>query len=195
MRTNTNNSKGRGRPRKFDENIALDGAVRLFMVKGYAAASLDDLSDAMGINRPSMYNAFGNKQAIFMQSVEHYFKKISAPLAQALEQEPQEEAFECFFKCLLDFYCDDNFGCMATSIMPVESLANGAVNHFYRDIISKIDALLCDRLKVSGSRENHALDAQLLQGLMQTLSLRARSGADRSDLERLYRFGLTKILQ
>jgi AcrR family transcriptional regulator len=190
----TKKSKARGRPRKFDKNKALDGAVSLFMLKGYSATSLDDLAKAMGINRPSMYNAFGNKEAIFIQSVEHYFDKISAPLAKALEHEQVEDAFKRFFDCLLDFYCSDNLGCMATSTMPAESAENGNVHHFYKGIMSKIDALLKARLDVCGEDEQNTLNAQLLQGLMQTLSLRARAGANRSELEELYLFGLKKIL-
>lgn len=186
--------KGRGRPRKFDKKSALDGAAKLFMVKGYSAASLDDLSKAMGIKRPSMYNAFGNKEAVFIQSVEYYFETISAPLAKALKHESLEEAFERFFSCLLDFYCHDNLGCMATSTMPVESAENDFVNNFYKNIMDKIDALLQYRLEKVGVRDNNKLTAQLLQSLMQTLSIRARTGAKRSELEKLYRFGLTKIL-
>lgn len=194
MRPSTKQSKGRGRPRKFNKNAALDGAVALFMNKGYSAASLDDLSDAMGIKRPSMYNAFGNKEAIFIQSVEHYFETISAPLAQALQYESLEEAFTRFFNCLLDFYCNENLGCMATSTMPAEAAENSTVTNFYNTIIYKIDALLQDRLETAREIDNSALRAQLLQGLMQTLSLRARAGVKRSELETLFRFGLTKIL-
>ncbi|GBL05984.1 TetR/AcrR family transcriptional regulator [Glaciecola sp. KUL10] len=194
MQTNTTTSKGRGRPRGFDKKLALDGAVALFMSKGYSATSLDELSDAMGIKRPSMYNAFGNKEAIFTQCVEHYFETISTPLAQALKYESLQEAFIRFFNCLLDFYCEDNLGCMATSTMPAEAAENRTVNSFYNAIICKIDALLQDRLETAKVSDNSDLRAQLLQGLMQTLSLRTRAGAKRSELEKLYRFGLTKIL-
>ena len=194
MKPSTKQSKGRGRPRKFDKKAALDGAVALFMTKGYSAASLDDLSNAMGIKRPSIYNAFGNKEAIFIQCVEHYFETISAPLAQALQCESLEEAFMGFFTCLLDFYCNENLGCMATSTMPAEAAENGTVTSFYNTIIYRIDALLQDRLETAREINNTNLRAQLLQGLMQTLSLRARAGAKRSDLETLYRFGLAKIL-
>ena len=54
-----------GRPRAFDTDLALDQAMQLFWRKGFLGTSLSDLTEAMGINRPSLYAAFGNKEALF----------------------------------------------------------------------------------------------------------------------------------
>lgn len=188
------NGKARGRPRKFDQNISLNGAVKLFKSKGYSATSLDDLANAMGINRPSMYNAFGNKASIYAKAIEHYFNQLASPLEIALAHICKEKAFEDFFSLLLDFYCEDNLGCLATSTMPVESIENNDIREFYKEITNKIDLLILARLKLSNTSEYSLLTAQLLQALMQTLSLRARGGIPRSELETLYRFGLKTIL-
>ena len=62
----------RGRPRAFDTARALDQALRVFWRHGYEGASLADLTAAMGINRPSLYAAFGNKETLFRRALDHY---------------------------------------------------------------------------------------------------------------------------
>ena len=61
-----------GRPRAFDVDEALDRALEVFWRKGYEGASLPDLTEAMGINRPSLYAAFGNKEALFRKAIDRY---------------------------------------------------------------------------------------------------------------------------
>jgi TetR/AcrR family transcriptional repressor of nem operon len=61
-----------GRTREFDENKALESAAEVFWIKGYEAASTEDLLQAMGLNKGSMYNAFGNKRELFVK-VFHWF--------------------------------------------------------------------------------------------------------------------------
>ena len=58
-----------GRKREFDAEIALEAAMQVFWQKGYTGASLTDLIDSMGINKPSMYRAFGNKEALFVKAL------------------------------------------------------------------------------------------------------------------------------
>src|SRR5215212_1579071 len=71
-----------GRPREFDIDQALDRALKVFWRKGYEGASLPALTKAMGINRPSLYAAFGNKEALFRQAIDRY---IDGPAAHARE--------------------------------------------------------------------------------------------------------------
>ncbi len=65
-------SKPVGRPRSFDEELALDQAMYVFWEKGYEGASLIDLTAAMGINRASIYGVFGNKQDLFLKALKRY---------------------------------------------------------------------------------------------------------------------------
>ena len=62
----------RGRPRAFDRDRALDRAMEVFWEKGFEAASVSDLTRAMGINPPSLYAAFGDKERLFLEAVERY---------------------------------------------------------------------------------------------------------------------------
>jgi len=61
-----------GRPRTFDEDVALDRAMEVFWEKGYEGSSLPELTAAMGMNRPSLYAVFGNKEALFRRALERY---------------------------------------------------------------------------------------------------------------------------
>jgi AcrR family transcriptional regulator len=74
----------RGRPRSFDPGQALDRALEVFRAKGYEGASLDDLTRAMGINRPSLYAAFGNKQSLFRRAVARYAEGPAGYVREAL---------------------------------------------------------------------------------------------------------------
>src|SRR5258708_12946004 len=68
----------RGRPRAFDPDAALERAMHVFWAKGYEGASLSDLTQAMRINRPSLYAAFGNKEQLFRKVLDRY---VNGPLA------------------------------------------------------------------------------------------------------------------
>jgi AcrR family transcriptional regulator len=80
-----------GRPRAFDVDQALDRALKVFWRKGYEGASLSDLTRAMRINRPSLYAAFGNKEALFRKAIDRYVEGPAAYLREAL-QEPTARA-------------------------------------------------------------------------------------------------------
>jgi AcrR family transcriptional regulator len=68
-----------GRPREFDRDAALEAAMLLFWRKGYAATSMADLCDAMGVRSPSLYAAFGSKEALYLEAIEHYVR-VQGPL-------------------------------------------------------------------------------------------------------------------
>src|SRR5580693_7873593 len=65
-----------GRPRGFDRDAALEAAMLLFWRKGFAATSMSDLCDAMGISSPSLYAAFGSKEALYLEAMEHYVRTV-----------------------------------------------------------------------------------------------------------------------
>lgn len=75
-----------GRPRTFDRDRALDQALQVFWREGYEGASLSDLTRAMGINRPSLYAAFGNKKALFRRVLDRYLEGPAAYIDDALAQ-------------------------------------------------------------------------------------------------------------
>lgn len=74
-----------GRPREFDADLALEKALRVFWEKGYEGTSMADLTAAMGINRPSLYSAFGNKESLFRKAMERYAAGPASYVTRALE--------------------------------------------------------------------------------------------------------------
>ena len=78
----------RGRPRVFDEEQALDAALAVFWRNGYQAASLSELTQAMGISKPSLYTAFGNKEQLYLTALERYREQQLIQHAEALAAEP-----------------------------------------------------------------------------------------------------------
>jgi AcrR family transcriptional regulator len=82
-----NKSSGRvGRPRSFDIDRALDRALQVFWRKGYEGASLSDLTKAVGVNRPSLYAAFGDKEALFRKALDRYLNGPAAYTQEALKE-------------------------------------------------------------------------------------------------------------
>ena len=82
--TETKPASAVGRPRGFDVDQALDRALLVFWRKGFVAASISDLTEAMGINRPSLYATFGNKESLLRRALERYFQGPSSYLQEAL---------------------------------------------------------------------------------------------------------------
>jgi AcrR family transcriptional regulator len=95
-----------GRPRAFDAEKALDSAMQVFWRKGYLGSSLSDLTDAMGINRPSLYAAFGNKKSLFRKALNRYFKGPSAYLNDALQEPTARAVAERLFQSVIDLLAD-----------------------------------------------------------------------------------------
>ena len=75
-----------GRPRAFDIDKALERALRVFWEKGYEGSSLSDLTEAMGINRPSLYAAFGNKEALFRKALDRYVERTMVFVRDAINE-------------------------------------------------------------------------------------------------------------
>lgn len=91
-----------GRPREFDVDAALDAALGVFWRSGYEGASLSDLTAAMGINRPSLYAAFGNKQSLYRRAMEHYSQRAGGAIGAALAEPTAKAAVERLLRWTAD---------------------------------------------------------------------------------------------
>ena len=103
-----------GRPREFDLDLALDRALDVFWSKGYEGASLDDLTAAMGINRPSLYASFGDKESLFRKALVRYAEGPGAYVGAALNAPSGREVAERFLRGAVDLLTDPRHprGCL-----------------------------------------------------------------------------------
>src|SRR5947208_13531422 len=103
--------KRRGRPRAYQPEIALGRALDLFRKDGFAATSLDDLSAATGMNRPSLYGAFGDKRELYIKSYARYCADARAAMQAICRKElPIRERLESIFEVALDIYLSGDAG-------------------------------------------------------------------------------------
>lgn len=97
------------RPREFNESRALEAAMRCFWRRGYEATSLRDLTRAMGLTAPSLYNSFGDKQQLFVKTLERYLDHTTRDRLHRLEKTlPPRRALECFFGEIIEHSLKDN---------------------------------------------------------------------------------------
>jgi AcrR family transcriptional regulator len=95
-----------GRPRNFDAEHALDRALNVFWRKGFEGTSLPDLTEAMGINRPSLYAAFGNKESLFRKAVDRYEQRHAGRIQQALAEPDIRAGIEKLLKGNVALFTD-----------------------------------------------------------------------------------------
>ena len=193
----------RGRPRKFDEDAVLAAAMQLFWQKGLSATSLDDLSLAMGMTRPSIYNAFGNKDAIYRATLARFCGQLDTAIQDFLEASQKiRPGLVDFFDHAIEVYCSNNppMGCLMICTARSEALSHPEVGEDLNALIQRLDEGFTQRLKRAKS-EGELLDniepklaGKMLQATLHTLALRARSGESKSGLRKLARYSVTTIL-
>jgi AcrR family transcriptional regulator len=91
-----------GRPRGFDRDEALDRALRVFWQQGFDGTSLTDLTAAMGINRPSLYATYGDKESLFRLAIERYVEVVACHVQRALEQPTARAVIEQLWRGSID---------------------------------------------------------------------------------------------
>lgn len=106
-----------GRPRTFDAEQALDCAMKVFWEKGYEGSSLPELTRAMGMNRPSLYAVFGNKEQLFHKALEHYSDTRMKFFDEALALPTARAVVECLLTQYVDAQteCESPHGCLAVN--------------------------------------------------------------------------------
>ncbi|HYG47018.1 MAG TPA: TetR/AcrR family transcriptional regulator [Allosphingosinicella sp.] len=188
-----NRPAAKGRPREFCLDGALAAALRIFWSKGYEGASLSDLTQAMGITRPSLYAAFGNKEALFRKALDLYEREKLAYMGEALEAPTSRAVAERLLRGALEMQtseCEPR-GCLRV----ISSVACGAEAESIRaEVIarraSSQQALLdrFERAKAEGDLPAHVEAAGLadyLGALLQGMAVQAGAGASREQLETL----------
>ncbi len=181
----------RGRPRGFDRDAALRRAMEVFWAKGYDGAALSDLTTAMGINPPSLYAAFGSKEALFREAVDLYGTTEGSEIWAAIDEAPTaHEAMRRFLDRTADVFTRPGKprGCLVVlgALHPNDSNEN--VCRVLREKRADSIATLRNRLKRAvrdGELPNEAdtlAIATFYATVQQGMSIQARDGASREAL-------------
>jgi AcrR family transcriptional regulator len=183
----------RGRPRTFDPDTALRTALDLFWERGYEGTSLSDLAHAMGIASASIYACFGSKEHLFRQVMGLYGRTSGGPPRRALDEHPTARAaIHAMLRATADEITrpDAPHYCMLVLAAPTGAVENGAVREFLADLRRGQSAAIKDRLARGISDGDLAAPPTTLDALaryyatvVQGLSIQARDGATRAELE------------
>jgi len=181
----------RGRPRAFDPDAALEAALRVFWRKGYEGTALSDLTAAMGINRPSIYATFGNKEALFRKALDRYAERVTCYTGEALKEPTARAVAERLFVGTADLLsCPENpKGCL----MVQGALACGKeADPIRKELISRRatgEAALRERFERAKDEgdlpaETNPRDlARYVMAVMHGMSVQSAGGASRADLQ------------
>lgn len=179
-----------GRPRAFDRDKALDQALHVFWQNGYEGASIADLTEAMGINPPSLYAAFGNKEALFREALDRYEARRDEIMAEAFAAPTAREAMTRLLEGAADRLSDKGKprGCL----MVQGALCGGEeCESVQRDLAARRaggEALIRERLKRAKregdlpSDADPAALARFVSTVLQGMSVQASGGATRKEL-------------
>jgi TetR/AcrR family transcriptional regulator, copper-responsive repressor len=184
--------KRRGRPRAYEPEIALGKALDLFRKGGFAATSLDDLSAATGMNRPSLYGAFGDKRELYIKSYQRYRDDARAAMLDIFREElPIRRRLERIYAVALGIYLagESPRGCFTVMTAASEAVADPQIRGMVLEGFSELDRAFanCFRLgrekgELLASADPDVL-AKLASATIHTIAIRARAGVPREELE------------
>jgi len=188
-----------GRHREFDVDEALDAALDVFWRKGYEGASYTDLTQATGVERPALYAAFGNKEALFGLALARYYDRYLQYFPAALAQPTSRQVVEHILHGAAELHTrfEDRRGCLG--VLGALAGSDGAAPIQQSLIVARAagEAALVQRLaqaRVQGDLPENAPIAALAAFVMTLLSgmaVQAKTGADRATLDAVARQALS----
>lgn len=185
--------KRRGRPRAYEPEVALGKALDLFRTQGFAATSLDDLSEATGMNCPSLYGAFGDKRELYIKSYQRYREDARASMVEIFRQEmPVRQRLERIFASALNIYLSGATGprgCFTVVTAASEAVGDPDIRAMVLDGLNELDKAFAScfrRAKEKGElpeSADPAVLAQLASATVHSIAIRSRARVSRKELE------------
>jgi AcrR family transcriptional regulator len=182
----------RGRPRAYDPDEALGRATGAFWRRGFAATSLDDLSAATGMNRPSLYGAFGDKRDLYLAALDRYVATARTAMGAVLARDvPLAEGLQRVYDGALALYFQDPdapLGCFLVGTAATEAAHDAGVRRKLGSGLRDLTRAFEERLRVAqaqgeiASDADPALFADLAGAVLHSIALRARAGDSRAAL-------------
>jgi AcrR family transcriptional regulator len=181
----------RGRPRSFDEDEVLEKARAVFWNLGYAATSLDDLAAATGLNRPSLYAAFGDKHALYMRALVRTRETARAAMRAMMAREGSlREVLRGLFAAAIDAYvsgAEGQRGCFIIGTAVTQAVGDPEARALAAGFVADEDAVFRERFQRSADELAPGIGAAgaaaIATATLHTLAIRARTGEDRAGLE------------
>ena len=188
----------RGRPRAYDPQTALRRAADSFWRTGYSGTSLDEISAATGMNRPSLYAAFGDKHTLYLRALEQYWQRALAAMREALADDDRalDEALMRVYDGQLSIYFPADgrpLGCFAVGTATTEAVEDAAIRSALAEGLRALDAELEARLRMARARGELKADADpaalavLASATLHSIAVRARAGVPRAELRKIAR--------
>ena len=187
-----------GRPRAYDPQTALQRATDRFWKSGYAGTSLDQLSAETGMNRPSLYAAFGDKHTLYLKALEHYWQLSHLAMHEALTDSslPLNEALMRAYDGQLSIYFSGGGlarGCFVIGTAITEAVEDPEIRSSLAEGFCSLDAAFEARFRLA--REAGALKADadppalavLASAVLHSIAIRARTGTPRTALREIAR--------
>ena len=184
----------KGRPRCFDRDKALAKALDVFWRRGYEPASITELCQAMGINPPSLYSAFGNKAKLFLEAVNFYEKNYwDAPSKKLMSAPDIYQGIEVFFREAAHILLSPDSPCGCMVVLATINVCEDAkeIVSAIRDLRMATKDLFAELLQrgIDDGQLPSDTDVISLAGAFNTmlegLSIQARDGLSQSELERI----------
>jgi AcrR family transcriptional regulator len=193
----TSAPKRRGRPRAFEPDVALGKAMDTFRDGGFAATSLDDLSEAMGINRPSLYGTFGDKRDLFLKAYERYRAEMAATFAPAFDPKlTVRQMLEKIYAIALDVYLageNGPRGCFTVMTATSEAMADPEIRPLVQKALGSTQRTLARRFQSAietgelPPTANVQVLSQIASSTIDALAIRSRARLPRPELEAIAR--------
>jgi AcrR family transcriptional regulator len=188
----------RGRPRAYDPQAALQQATDRFWRSGYSSTSLDEICAATGMNRPSLYAAFGDKHTLYLKALERYWQFSLVTMREALadgDQTLAEALMRAYDGQLSIYFSDDGLprGCFAVGTATTEAVEDPEIRSALAEGLRMLDADFEARLRMARDRGELKDDADpaalavLASATLHTIAIRARAGVPRTELREIAR--------
>ena len=188
------------RPVNFNQTEVLDKLTLVFWEKGFYDSSIEDLSSASGLNRSSLYNSFGNKEAIFKQVLKHYQEHYSKQrLEQILKTSPVKKALEEFFLSLIETEQNRRLGCLLVNTSIELSPHNSQIDKDLQKSFKRVEDIFYKVLEKA--QKNNEIDsnkdirpiAKYLLNNVYGIRVSARAGSTKKDLKQIVKVILKSI--
>jgi AcrR family transcriptional regulator len=171
--------------------VALRAIRDVFWDRGFSAASLDDIGAAAGMNRPSLYGAFGDKREMYLAALRLFAAESGREMQQALEAPTLREALEAFYTQAIQEYVSGKAGargCLVVCTAVTEATFDPTIRAALAEILAEVDSVVAVRIARAQDEGDRCAAgdpkvlARVATGVLHSLAVRARAGARRSEL-------------